>query len=593
MNEIKNIPPVSTFPNDNKLRVVWAFGAVYKNTGSTRVPNIDIMLREILDDGTLSKVQSFIKISVAQLDIVRYMSIWQGRKRTSQFWTKFDGHYQSDKLFTLDTNTSKSIKFIDKKEDSNFSFFPPYRYKFEMIDRKDYWHFANSTFTKINSTKGLEIIIPSMELLTSAFVPNEQKLRYKLLQSNINDVLDEYIKESRIEDNRYFLEMYENKIETNIAFLAFAKLNKITQQRLQRLRESLETGSQYYDRYPVVLPYHPTKLTVAGDGIWLDEKTFFMFRINKYSLPDDHEIILLTDETEINKNLLQDDKDQKYYRNEQEIDQNDSPITNDTNPHTGNGDFHIISEVSVISSSKHKISIKIRKIRQDDSYDVTFDVDNVDGIESLSSGEESSSESTKNVGNIKIDSQSTLNQTKVLRLVIDALNELKDNNKSIVEGKNIIIEKISFIDNKCQEVKNEVMPTFVSILKSKGQPIPLWLKYTKIIKNKKAFLGYRKYLLIKLELRDGNFIYLLEIDRKDDDEGFQGLIFNHGSKIDEKQLFNLLEEITKVNGVLPKAKLQKKYFTFRHISGIDGKMVISMHNILKKAYKNELFCVGK
>lgn len=155
------ISPVDNFPKDDMLRVVWAYGAVYRNTGTTRVPEIYVMLREIEPSGQLSeKRKVFRKISVAQIDSVRYMTIWKGNRRTIKSWKSFDGSYAENIQFSLDTYSAASISFTEKRVDSKYGYFPPYRYKIDNIDdAKDYWKFANSTFTKIEASNGITVIV--------------------------------------------------------------------------------------------------------------------------------------------------------------------------------------------------------------------------------------------------------------------------------------------------------------------------------------------------------------------------------------------------------------------------------------------------
>lgn len=131
------------------------------------------------------------------------------------------------------------------------------------------------------------------------------------------------------------VELYESKNEANISFLAYAKFNPVTRQRLQKLRASIETGSPYSERYPVVLPYHPSELYLQGDGIWLDQETFFMFRINQYSLPIDNEIESFTQELEFETDESK-KENKSYTRVPQNLDDNEMPITNEHNPHGRN-----------------------------------------------------------------------------------------------------------------------------------------------------------------------------------------------------------------------------------------------------------------
>ena len=149
------------------------------------------------------------------------------------------------------------------------------------------------------------------------------------MQYRLDDVLAEYIKSGENIGGSYHLELYGSKLEANIAFLAYAKFNKISRQRLSKLLASLETSSDFLERYPVVLPYHPTEMDMQGDGIWLDKTTFFMFRVNKYSLPTDNEIESYALELELEDDESK-EKKRQYIRTPQELDDIDIPILNQT-----------------------------------------------------------------------------------------------------------------------------------------------------------------------------------------------------------------------------------------------------------------------
>ncbi len=476
----KAIPPIGSFPKDDKLRVVWMYGAVYKNTGKTRAPEIKIMLKEVLPSGELSTTQIFRKISIAQLDIVRHMTIWRGNRRTISSWKSFGDSYEEDKLFSLQTETSKSISFTEKRPNSEYSHFPPYRYKMDRIEKKsDYWGFANTTFTKTESDNGIIVIIPSMELFTSTYVPQEQKLRNRLLQYKLDDVLPVYIKSGEIIDDNYHLELYGSKLETNIAFLAYAKFNNVSRQRLSKLFASLEISSDYPDRYPVVLPYHPTEMDVQGDGIWLDQTTFFMFRINKYSLPIDNEVESYATELLFENDESQEKKKQ-YAKALQKLDDIDIPITNDYNPHTNNASQHILSEVSTLNANNTKIKHRKESITVLNNVDVQIDVENTEDITQISSGEADRTSDSENTGNIKIDSKeekSYLQQSDVLKLVISALNYLKDEKIDIaVDEVEVFIEKIYFVDETCALNEQQMTTQFSRVLIQSGREVDTWAR---------------------------------------------------------------------------------------------------------------------
>ncbi|MDD5401093.1 MAG: hypothetical protein PHQ93_07905 [Sulfurimonas sp.] len=590
-----NIPTVDNFPKDDKLRVVWAYGAVYKNTGTTRVPEIYVMLKEIDSNGAISSAQIFRRISVAQLDIVRYMTIWKGNRRTTDFWKSFDNNYVENQLFFLDANTATSISFTEKRKNTDYGYFPPYRYKIDKIDNpKDYYSFANATFTKIEAFNGITVIVPSMELLTSTYVPQEQQIRYKLIQRDLDDVLDEYIKSSSTDGSKYIVELYERKNESNISFLAYAKFNLVTRQRLKKLRASIETGSPYPERYPVVLPYHPSELYLQGDGIWLDEETFFMFRINQYSLPIDNEIESYTQELEFETDESK-KENRSYVRVPQNLDDNEIPVTNEHNPHGRNAAQHIISEVSVLNPNNGSIKHRrdVLNIPINNNINIDIDIENTEDINQISSAQSDQATDSKNTAGIIIDEQdkSHLKQSEVLGMVIDALEYIRDNAIDISSDEsNLDILDILFVDEECGLSATQTATQFSRVLKKAKKETNLWVKKRKIQNHKTIFLGFRNYMLIKVVLSNGKYAYLFEIDRKDENESFLGMIFNVGGEIHNGVLVDLLYKIMEEQGVVKKVKLSGlKTITFRHQTNKEENLNDNIQSALKKAIKNGLF----
>ena len=587
-----NIPPVDNFPKDDKLRVVWAYGAVYKNTGTTRVPEIYVMLKEIDHNGELSTAQIFRRISVAQIDIVRYMTIWKGNRRTTEFWKSFDGNHVDNILFSLDADTATSISFTEKRIDSNYGYFPPYRYKIDKIEKpKDYYSFANATFTKIEAFNGVTVIVPSMELLTSTYVPQEQQIRYKLIQRDLDDVLDEYIKSSSTDGSKYEIELYDAKNESNISFLAYAKFNLVTRQRLKKLRASLEKTSDFPERYPIVLPYHPSELDLQGDGIWLDKETFFMFRINQYSLPTDNDIESFTQELEFETDESK-KENKSYTRVPQNLDDNEIPITNEHNPHSRNASQHIISEVGVLNPNNGAIKHRRDVLNVTTNTDISVDYENKEDIENISSAESDQTSDSKNTGGVQADRQdkSHLKQSEVLKMVIEALKYMKDNAVDISDDESsLYVADILFVDEECNLHTTQMATQFSRVLKKAKKEISLWVKKRKIQDHKTIFLGYRNYLLVKVMLSNGKHAYLFEIDRKEQ-ESFLGMMFGTGSEIYYELLVDLLYKVMEEQGVVKKVELSGlRPITFRHKTNKAENLNDNIQSALKKALKNSLF----
>ncbi len=589
-------PPIKSFPDDDKIRVVWAQTAVIKNlNGTTNVPNVEIMLKEVLPDGTLSEMYKFVYIAVSELDIVRPMTIWKGNKKTEHTWNKFQSYRTNiDFSFDFDVNNPESIKFSDKRADSKYGYFPPYVYKFSDIKEKaKLAHCLNSRFTKLTTVGGTVVLIPSLEFFTYTYTPHEKIIRNKLLQFPLDETLNDYINSSNIKDRRYYIELKRGKVITNEAFLAYAKFNQITRFRLQILRNSLEVYSDYPERYPVVLPYHPHKLDILADGIWLDKETFFAFRINNYSLPTEHSIVSLTIERENNPKLPSDDEP-SYRRYPQELeDDDDISLGHDNQPHVGNGSRHIISEVGVLNANNCNIEHEIRTVKTEKPEQIDFE--NTDDIDELSSSESTGAEEAKNIGKAKIvpknSDKSHLRQSDILNMVKEALVHMIDEKVNIsTASDNVFIREIYFVDEDCILHTSQMATQFSRVIKSFGQKVTPWVKYKKHIDGKREFTGYRNYLLIKIVLTNGKFVYLFEIDRKDDNESFLGLVFNMGgAEVDGYSLNNLLSGVMDKTGRYVDGSIGvNSFMTFKHYEK-DNSMISNIKNTLARANSKGLF----
>ncbi|RXK03582.1 hypothetical protein [Halarcobacter bivalviorum] len=585
-NKIKideRVSPIEAFPDDNKLRVVWAYGALYKNIGKTRVPYVDILLKEItLNPNTLTNNHTCIKISVAQLDIVRYMTIWCGNKRTNKIWAKFKNDSYHKLRFSLDTKTSTSITY----RESLTNYFKSDIYRIEDIElKKDYWHFANATFTKfIVGTK--TILIPSLELFTSTFAPLNPRLRYELLQYNLDDVLDEYIKSSKIVDkDKYLIELKRNRYKNSLFLLAYAKFNEISKKRIFNIRASLETSSPYPDRYPVILPYHPSEIELDVKGVYLDKDTFLVFIINGYTLPHDNEVIDYTEKDEY-ENTGNTGTEKPHQRYTSEIEDN-PPITGEENPHSLNGSKNIRSSVRILKTSKHKLS-KIEKIKKASLPTAkTTTVENTEDIDNISSGIDNQANSSSNTGKVNIVTTQGQEIKPLVNfsLIIDALKTLRDEKEILYKG--VYINDFKFIDLSCNENSDYVKTNFLDVLKNTGLELNRWIEINRDIKEenskkiKRAFVRIRRYLLIKIIFSNNDFFYLFEIDKKKN-KGFKGFIFNLNIKIDEDTLIDLIHQTHDNKGLMKKVSIPGH--TFKHFVK-NGKIVDNLKNAFERIIK--------
>ncbi len=574
---IKNdIPPIEIFPNDNICRVVWAYGSIQKGSTRTYVPEIHILLVDLFFNTYTNKFEltnrtRIIKISIAQLDIARYMTIWRGNRRLNGFWENFSD-YKSNVRFELDTTNSISVKYSTQNQDKTYSYlFPSSKYRIENINIEYFKKFTNATFTKI-SQNNVDVIVPSMELFTSTYTPHEQQIRNKIMQISLNDVLNEYVKTAVQDGGKYIIELLEEKVDTNIVFLAYTSLNQTTRQRLSKIRASLENG--FIDKYPVILPYHPSSLTIEGDGFWVNDKTFFMFRINKYSLPDDFEIELKQVKIEVeDEHKENDNKNKTCVRNSQSLEDYELGITNLHKPHVRHGYLSIISEVGVLSDSKHKITKK--------NYNKTIEAEtkkveneNIENIENVSSGEADGSKDSEKTANINIKQESTkLHQSKALESFLNSIIEIKNKKLDISnENSKISITDIFYIDENANKLIDRYLIEFKDISIAKNKPSSFVKKINRVKekgnigkgKIKEIFLGYRKCFVLKICLSNTKWFYIIEIERKDDKEGFSGLLIKPSEEFKKEDLENKLFKIIEAKGILKNIKFKNKNIVFRH-----------------------------
>ena len=621
MEYLEGIPPVKSFPKDDNERVVWAYGAVYQNrSNATNSPLVDVLLRRINQEGHIDEKNESIQVAVPQLDIVRLGTIWRGQKRVINLWNKYEGKYYKNKKFIFDfeISNSESIRFSEKYPGSMVKYLiPPYKYnlgKFEEGKKQNQYRFMSSTYTKLITTDNKTVLIPSLELLTSTYTPQQQQIRNMLIMSPFEDILDEYIRSAHIEEGVYKVDFKYRRSKSNLIFLSYLAMNKHTQISVQKLRTSMmkerrsKEGHTYPDKYPIIFPYHPKSLSMLSDCIELDSNTFLCLRINKYSLPNEYAI-----ETHIPK-LEQEDNDSpgdieleymnNYYN---EIDDNvDRPIIDDTNPNVQAGVYNINSEVGFIDEDKVEfICSENVKVNESNAYFTTKEEEN---ITELSSGFGNSQDSSNNTAMLRqkeiISADLILDETREriknsfdIRDTIDALN-------SLIEEDAFILQKIRYLDKDANRHEDITMCTFSGIDRENRTK---W-RYLNNFRTKKSVkkVDYipRGCIIIELTLDNGQIAYLLEIEKKPQGASFCGLIFNtNNGLINSHIIRNVLKKVLKNEGRYTKRRkkgdtegkgsysldvfVTKKY-TYTHAS-IRGSFLKKMRSVLQKDEVKKLF----
>ena len=348
-------------------------------------------------------------------------------------------------------------------------------------------------------------------------------------------------------------------------------LNQITRQRLSKVRASLENGM--IDKYPVILPYHPTSLSIQGDGFWIDKNTFFMFRINRYSLPNDFEIVELKDELDIEENKKENDKSKSYGQIPKNLEDYDLPMTDEHNPHRRNGYLALISEVDLLEDSKHKISRKIN-VKTIKAQESNTEIQNNENIEGVSSGESDSTKDSEKTGKLCTKQENKkLHQSKALDLFLNDIFQMRDKKVDITEGNKIYITDASCVNEEANIELDKYFIIFKDILHSKNETNSFAVMKNRIeekdklgkTKRKDTFIGYRRCFLLKICLNNGKWFYILEIERKDNIEGFSGLLLMPDKEFDKNTLEDEILKIIKAKGILKNIAFENKCIIFKHV----------------------------
>ncbi len=595
---MNNFPKIEALPDDQELRVIWWYGPVFKNNSNSSVPLVKILTKLLTPEGKLSEKVQIFKVTLPELDLIRIGTIWKGRKRLNRVWKYLNGYVEGHEFsFNFREHPPLSIHFNDKKPNSTYWHIPKFKYDLgsfpEHSEHK--FQFYNSTLTKLISTNGLTVLIPSLEFLTSAISPEHKQIRSGLLQYSLDELTSRHLKRASIDTNGdYLIELIEGRLDANLTLLAYLRLNQTSRARLSKLWTSMQrtainksSGLAYEEKYPEVLPFHPTEMTLQGDGIKIDENTFLILRINGFSLPTDHDIRLLSTLYKPKPKESNSSSGNSSYYNPDEVEEEELDVTNNSAPHWHAGIAHIRSEVSVIGyrpSITEQLELKennVPRIPQEGNKQVPLN---------LSSDEPDNREDSSGTVALKASSlEHTVQLSDNFKKIADALHILAKDEKSSVSD-------FFYIANDASE---RTSPAYCMIGKTDlpDDYTGKWHTVEKIDNGiEKPKYRLRKFLLLKVVLNDNRSAYLLEIQRKGS-ESFFGLLFCvRTGAITSKIIIDLLGTIAKSKGVYTKRQNSSLVpielpvspsMVFRHYENID--MSSQLTRAIERGIKRHLF----
>ncbi|WP_175531748.1 hypothetical protein [Aliarcobacter butzleri] len=585
-NKIENLP-FKNLPNNDNYYLVLNYGPAVKLKNESLIPNIQVILRKVnIINLTVEKDShdTVVYIPIPELDEIRIGSVWKRRQKVLDRWKNFDTlEYMEDINFNFDftIHNPRIVKFNEEIDSLGDSLSNIYKIKFEKSEEKNIPFFNKTNYTKLISDDGITVLIPSIELFVSAYTPQHKIIKQRLLQFNLDDAINEFINlnNSKVENQEYYIGLYKKWEDSNIKFLAYAKFNNISRNRISYLSSSLEfnsgdTISGYQLRYPIVLPYHPIHLFISSDGLWLNEKTFLIQRIYIISIPSDITVKAIIDGI-IHK------VEKKFYKPEKKESKPKIIESEEENQDYENGITNLLEVANITGMDSNKQPRRMESLHRVQTQVKTMD-DNKPKIEILNKKEEKIEliEDSEAEDNKQIDLQNDQKTPKINKENIDGSDAEKlpsgDNSKQIkyltshhdIET-NILLNQIieilnnfkieqfildyKFLDKNFKELNELKETTFYETLLNNGfnkkDLEDNWYKLKKRENGELKELGYREYFLIEIKLID-KYCYLLEIGKKESESNYLGVIFRDSTfnKLSNEKLIKILKKVVKNEG---------------------------------------------
>ncbi len=626
---------ILNLPRDDFYYLVIKYGAAVMLNTSSKIPNIQVILRKVNFDNK-SFIQNsndlIVYIPLPELDELRIGSVWKKQQKVLNNWQNYNNFQYMEKLpfnFNFLLKSPETITFNERIDNLGTTLKDIYKLNIQKSELNQMAYLNKTIYTKLIDDRGVTVLIPSIELFVSSYTPEHKIIKQRLLQFNIDEAISEFIndKYTKIVEEEYQIGLHKKMEDSNIKFLAYAKFNKISRKRISYLSSSLEFEEgdiicKCKVRYPKVLPYHPIHLFISCDGLWLNQNIFLVQRISTISIPSDIKVKAIIEnkvykiEKEID-NLEKEINERTFKDNEKGIEENkDLQLTNiplliDSNsePRTRTSALKIKTQVNIVDENKpiigiFNIEVEQKKYLEDirgenDKYKNNEDGENK--IEKKHNNEDIIlSDAEKNFSgkdSMQIESLPSFSDNETYTLI----NEIsKILNIFKIEG---FIIDYKYLDINFQESVEFTKTTFYGTLMhngfNKNDLGNSWYKLRQRVNNKLDDLGYREYFLIKIKLNINEYCYLLEIGKKSS-ENYLGVIFKNENfnSLSIIDLSNFLKDIVNNEGNYSKkdpeikdekklkpVELDVKYKTYSHKFNEKLKQFINLQNNIKNKIK--------
>jgi hypothetical protein len=260
-------------PKNDHIYVVTNFGQFSINRHlATDIPIVDVYLKKVIN-GKLSTKEEICYLGLPELTVVRIGTIWYNQRQLSGQWEEYAQPYEDQKYFTFDLQNNKADSVFFAKDisvnGSSLKIIP-----FEEAIKSTKYDLHHSSFTKLLSTDGIMVVVPSIEFLISTYVPKNQLIRNALVMTPPDSVLQNFTEAVYPENEKYIIELESLYEKETMCFLAYLGCNPLSRANVSRLWNSLSLSDPLSKKHPVVLPYHPSELSFRASGLWLTDNLF-------------------------------------------------------------------------------------------------------------------------------------------------------------------------------------------------------------------------------------------------------------------------------------------------------------------------------
>jgi len=540
---------IPSFPLDNQEYIITNWGLLRKNPS----PEASVFLAEVSLESLNGSNKFTTEIIFTHLFVARMGSVWKNQKPVHNYYCKKRKGFKSKTLsFSFSSATPPLTKLVISNKTSKLG--SKSIIDIDKLDQEQ--HNVISVFTVFTTADGMEVFIPSLEILLSTYAPNTHTVLHDISIMPIDNVIEKHLSDwyiSREDEDVYYIDTVGNYHISTKFLLAYLSCNDQTRINVSKIRSSLinnqltQNGLKY--SFMEVSPYHPNDFNIEATGLYDKQNNrFWVHQIRSYDLPSEHIIAYEDNDTENDQ-----EKTARRKLNNENVVTDEIPLIDDVDAGRHAGKSYVKSEITAnippdkvrkVKNIKKKLEALTGKVKPHKA-------------EAASASPLSDQNASKPVAAIE---HKDIDKENHLKILLDAIKSLNEQICFLSDDADRHSEVV-FCDLKRKKTFDGRRSNWAFI--SKGRP--------------------RRLLVCEIYLSD-KFVYILDIERKNKD-AYAGIIFSLTEKMDASLLRRIKDVISVNQGRFGGDKKRRKfpvgiYKAFRHYSE-KIKMENSIHSLIE------------